>query len=115
MSIEWTDEAVSAAWKAYGESPTTREVDAWKRHMRAALDAAVKAQGFEVMLWKKRKAVRAEAIEEAASYHERRVAELSDELRRNRDYPDHCAQLIIARASHVESAAAIRSLAKPSE
>jgi ferredoxin-NADP reductase len=63
MSIEWTDEAVSDALRKYLDSCGSMPLE---DAMRAALDAAVKAEGFEVMLWKKRKDVRAEAFEEAA-------------------------------------------------
>jgi uncharacterized glyoxalase superfamily protein PhnB len=77
MSIEWTDEAVSAALRKYHDSCGSMSLE---DAMRAALDAAVKAQGFEVMLWKKRKDVRAEAFEEAAKYldsiHHKSTAEL---------------------------------------
>jgi hypothetical protein len=98
MSIEWTNEAVSAALRKYHDSCGSMSLE---DAMRAALDAAVKAQGFEVMLWKKRKDVRAEAFEEAAKLADSHEAGL-------RKYRDSWQ----AGDAVMTLAAAIRNLAK---
>ena len=77
MAIDWTDAAIEAAHNAYWaaeESPTE------ENEMRAALDAAVKAQGgiYAAFYREAVQEARAEAFEEAAALAERLAPDLPD-------------------------------------
>lgn len=47
MPIDWTDKAIKAALRAYAGSVVPDEHGLPRYNIRAALDAAVKAQGLE--------------------------------------------------------------------
>jgi hypothetical protein len=91
---KWTKEAVQSAIREFFEERTKTDDTV---AMRSALDAAVKAQGLEVMLFRSR--TRAEALEEAALYKALAAIVNSDMAQMAEDEGREIPELSDARAA----------------